>query len=161
MATESSHSEMIGLCHVGMHAKNPALLAEFYRDVMGMQIVGGSDASHPLGMTAFLSSRPGEESHELAMFANPAFAHRAFKVGSLAALKRFHEKIVARGIPIDLQFCHGASLAFYFSDPEGNMIEVYWPTGVPHPQPSAEPIDLTQSEAQLLEKLRTLTGKIR
>jgi catechol 2,3-dioxygenase-like lactoylglutathione lyase family enzyme len=49
MKTKENNSEMIGLCHIGMYAKNPALLAEFYRDVMGMQIVGGSDASHPLG----------------------------------------------------------------------------------------------------------------
>jgi len=112
-----------------MYARNPAALAEFYRDVMGMQIVGGSDESHPLGPTAFLSSRPGEESHEIAIFSNPDLAHRAFKVGSLAALKRFYDKIVARGIPIKFQFNHGISIAFYFHDPEGNLIEVYWRTG--------------------------------
>jgi catechol 2,3-dioxygenase-like lactoylglutathione lyase family enzyme len=44
--------EMIGLGHVGVYAKNPASLAEFYRDVMGMQVVGGSAASHPIGATA-------------------------------------------------------------------------------------------------------------
>src|SRR6516162_1678396 len=74
MKTEHDNSEMLGLCHVGLYAKNPASLAEFYRDVMGMQLVGGSDASHPLGPTAFLSSRPGEESHEIAIFSNPALA---------------------------------------------------------------------------------------
>ena len=36
---ENDSLEMIGLCHVGMYAKNPASLAEFYRDVMGMEIV--------------------------------------------------------------------------------------------------------------------------
>ena len=58
MTTNDAGSEMIGLCHVGMYAKDPALLAEFYRDVMGVQVVGGSDASHPLGPSAFLSNRP-------------------------------------------------------------------------------------------------------
>ena len=52
---ENDNLEMIGLCHVGMYAKNPASLAEFYRDVMGMQIVDRSDASHPAGASAFLS----------------------------------------------------------------------------------------------------------
>src|SRR3954469_8587829 len=93
MKTAYDNSEMMGLCHVGMYARNPAQLAEFYRDVMGMQVVGGSDANHPIGPSAFLSSRPDEESHEIAMFNNPALAHRAFKVGSIAALKRFHQKI--------------------------------------------------------------------
>ena len=125
MKTKRDSSEMIGLCHIGMYAKNPASLAEFYRDVMGMQVIDVSDASHPIGATAFLSSRPREEHHEIAMFSNPELAHRAFRVKSLAAPKRFHQKIVGRGIPIKFQFNHGISFAFYFPDPEGNLIEVY------------------------------------
>jgi catechol-2,3-dioxygenase len=159
MKTERNGSGMVGLCHVGIYARNPASLAEFYRDVMGMQLVGGSDATHPVGPSAFLSSRPGEESHEIAIFSNPEFAHRAFKVGSLVALKRFYQKIVETGIPIKFQFLHGVSIAFYFPDPEGNLIEVYWPTGLEHPQPCAEPIDLTRPEAELLDELGAFTGR--
>ena len=150
---------MIGLCHVGMHARNPASLAEFYRDVMGMQIVGGSDASHPLGASAFLSSRPGRESHEIAIFSIPQLAHTAFKVESLAALKQFYRKIVGLGIPITYQLLHGVSFAFYFPDPEGNMIEVYWATGLDHPQPHAQPTDLSKEEAELLQELKVLIGR--
>ncbi len=167
MQAKLENTEMVGLCHVGMYARNPATLAEFYRDVMGMQLMGGSDPSHPLGPTAFLSSRPGEESHEIAIFSNPQLAHRAFKVGSLAALKRFHDKIVGRGIPVKFQFNHGVSIAFYFQDPEGNLIEVYWRTGVEHPQgmiflspPCAQETDLTKTEEELLEELKVLTRRI-
>jgi len=159
MKTEHDSLEMIGLGHVGMYAKNPASLAEFYRDVMGMQVVGGSDASHPIGATAFLTSRPAEEHHEIAMFSNAENVHRAFKVGSLAGLKRFHQKIVRRGIPIKFQFNHGNAFAFYFSDPEGNMIEVYWRTGLEHPQPFAQETDLTKTEEELLDELKVLTGQ--
>jgi catechol-2,3-dioxygenase len=159
--TARVRSEMIGLCHVGMYARNPASLAKFYCDVMGLQVVGGSDASHPLGPTAFLTSRPGEESHEIAMFSNPQFAHRAFKVGSLGALKRFYDKIVARGIPIKFPCHHGVSIAFYFDDPEGNMIEVYWPTGLDLQQPYTHAIDLTKTEQELLEEVETLARKPR
>ena len=156
---ENDNLEMIGLCHVGMYAKNPASLAEFYRDVMGMQIVGRSDASHPMGASAFLGSRPREESHQIAMFSNPELAHLAFKVGSLAALKRFYQKIVGGGIPIKFEFLHGVSFAFYFEDPEGNVIEVFWPTGLEyHPQPYAQKIDLTKTEEELMKELKVLTG---
>lgn len=158
MTTQQNRCGHIGLCHVGMYAKNPASLAEFYRDVMGMQVVGGSDASHPLGPSAFLSSRPREESHEIAMFASPRFAHSAFKVESLRALKQFHQKIVQRGITIKFQFLHGVSIAFYFQDPEGNMIEVYWPTGIEHPQPCVQEIDLTKPEAELMREVKAMTG---
>ena len=44
MKTENDSSGTIGLNHVGMYAKDPASLAEFYRDVMGLQVVGSSDA---------------------------------------------------------------------------------------------------------------------
>jgi catechol 2,3-dioxygenase-like lactoylglutathione lyase family enzyme len=161
MKRETKHdsSEMVGLRHVGMYARNPASLAEFYRDVMGMQIVGRSDASHAVGATAFLSSRPHEESHEIAMFSNPELAHRAFKVRSLAALKQFYQKIVGRDIPIRFQFLHGISFAFYFQDPEGNLIEVYWPTGLGYPQPCAQATDLTRTEEELMTELKVLTGQ--
>lgn len=166
MKAELDNAEMVGLCHVGLYARDPASLAEFYCDVMGMHIVGGSDGSHPLGASAFLSSRPDEESHEIAIFTKPELAHRAFRVGSLTALKRFHSKVVRRGIPIKFQFNHGVSIAFYFQDPEGNLIEVYWPTGVePSPgmsflsPPCAQQTDLAKTQEELLAELRLLTDQ--
>ena len=81
-----------GIRHVGLRARNPEASAEFYRDVLGMEIVGGSAPDHPLGATAFLSSRPDEESHELALFADPVFAHIAFKVSSLGELRSFYAR---------------------------------------------------------------------
>src|SRR6516225_7206647 len=111
-----------GVHHVGLRASNPAASAEFYRDVLGMEIVGGSSPDHPFGATAFLSSRPAEESHEIALFANPAFAHVAFKVSSLAELRSVHARILERKIPIKFAADHGVSFAFYFNDPDGNMV---------------------------------------
>jgi catechol-2,3-dioxygenase len=144
-----------GIHHVGLRAANPAASAEFYRDVLGMRIIGGSAPDHPIGATAFLSSRPDEESHEIALFANPAFAHVAFKVSSLAELRSFYARVVDRNIPIKLLANHGVSFAFYFDDPDGNMIEVYWPTGdlSRSLQPQLEPLDLSQPDEALLEKI--------
>jgi catechol-2,3-dioxygenase len=142
-----------GIHHVGLRATNPAA-AEFYRDVLGMEIVGGSAPDHPLGATAFLSSRPDEESHEIALFANPAFAHIAFKVSSLAELRSFHARVVEKHIPIKFVFNHHVSFAFYFDDPDGHMIEVYWPTGdLSWRQPYAESLDLSEPDEMLLEKI--------
>ena len=87
-----------GIHHVGLRATNPAASAEFYRDVLGMEIVGGSAPDHPLGATAFVSSRPDEESHEIALFADPALAHIAFKVSSLAEFRSFHARALWRRI---------------------------------------------------------------
>ena len=132
-----------GVHHVGLYASNPAASAEFYSHVLGMKIVGGSAPDHPLGASAFLSSRPDDESHEIALFANPFFAHMAFKVSSLTEFRAFHRRVVERNIPIKFAADHHASLAFYFDDPDGNMVEVYWPTGdLRRRQPQMEPLDL-------------------
>lgn len=154
----SSGCRNTGVHHVGLHASNPAASAEFYRDIFGMEIVGGSSPDDPFGATAFLSSRPDEESHEIALFANPAFAHAAFKVSSLAELRSLYARIVERDIPIKFAADHGVSFAFYFNDPDGNMIEVYWPTRQvrPNPEilrPELTPLDLSQPEDVLLEKI--------
>ena len=144
----------IGMGHVGLRATNPAASAEFYRDVLGMEIVGGSTPDHPLGATAFLSSRPDERPHEIALVANPAFAHIAFKVSSLGEFRSFHARVVEKNIPIKFVFNHRASFAFYFDDPDGNMIEVYWPTGdLSCVQPYFEPLDPSQSDEALLENI--------
>jgi|SRR5215471_8497320 len=84
-----------GVHHVGLYAKDPSASAEFYRDLLNMQIVGGSGPEDPWGATAFLCSRPDQGSHEIILFANPAFAHVAFKVSSLAELRSLHTKVVA------------------------------------------------------------------
>lgn len=143
--------QFVGVRHVGITAKDPAALAEFYRDVMGMSVVGGSAADHEqFGESAFVSSRPDEENHEIAIFADPVFRHIAFKVDTLSDLRAFYREIRGRGLPIQVQFNHGCSLAFYFHDPEGNMIEVYWSTNVHNWQPYGDPIDLDASEETLL-----------
>jgi catechol-2,3-dioxygenase len=143
-----------GIRHVGIHATNPPASAEFYRDVLGMEITGGSAPDHPLGATAFLSPRP-DEAHEIALVANRAHAHIAFKVSSLAEFRSFYSRIVEKNIPIKFVFNHRESFAFYFDDPDGNMIEVYWSTGdLSWKQPQVEPLDLSQPDEVLLKNIK-------
>jgi catechol 2,3-dioxygenase-like lactoylglutathione lyase family enzyme len=151
-------TEVIGVHHVGLSARDPAALAEFYHDVLGLEVVGGStsDASD-LGATAFLRSQP-DEHHDLALFANPVYQHTAFKVDSLAHLRTVYQRVLGRGVPVKMAFNHGVSVAFYFEDPEKHLIEVYWPTGVAWPQPYGDPIDLTLSEEALERKVRDLAA---
>lgn len=143
-----------GIHHAGLYAKDPAASAEFYRDILGMQLSGGSTPDHPFGATAFLSSRPDEEHHEIALFANPELAHTAFKVSSLDELRAMHKRVVEKGIPIRFTADHGCSFAIYFGDPDGNMIEVYWPTGdMSVDRPQLESLDLSQPDEVLLRNI--------
>ena len=144
----------IGVRHVGLAAKNSAALAAFYRNVMGMMVVGESPADAPFGATLFLSAHPEEENHEIVFFGNPALAHTAFRVASLGELQAFYRHIKEQGLPIKVAWNHGVSLAFYFEDPEGNLIEIYWATNVRGlRQPIAEPIDFDLPEEELLREV--------
>ena len=154
---ETTH--VIGVHHVGLGARDPAALAAFYQDVLGLQVVGGSTAdTSAFGASAFLRSRSSEEHHDLALVGNSAFQHTAFKVRSLAHLRAVYQRVLGRGVPVKMAFNHGVSIAFYFEDPEGHLIEVYWPTGVAWPQPYGDPIDLTLSEEAIQRKVRELAA---
>jgi len=51
---------------------------------------------------------------------------------------------------------HGNAFGMYFFDPGGNRIELYYKTGFPVPQPHGDPIDLEQSDDELLSEARAL-----
>jgi catechol-2,3-dioxygenase len=155
--TKQDVPQVIGVRHVGLSARDPAALAAFYRDVLGLQVVPTDTAA--LGATAFLSSHPAEGSLDLAFFANPAYQHTAFEVRSLADLRALHQRVLGRGVPIKMALNHGVSLSFYFVDPEGHMVEVYWPTGVACRARHGEPIDLTRSEEALWREVAELVAR--
>ena len=148
--------------HVGLFAPDPDALAAFYADVLGMQIVG-LGGMNPAGVRSslFLSSRPDENAFQVALYANPDNRYTAFQVDSLADLQRFYRLVVERELPIRWALSHGDSLAFYFSDPAGNPIKLYWPTGCAYPQPHGHPIDLTQSEAVLRQDVANLVAQFK
>ncbi len=155
--TQQETPQVIGVRHVGLSARDPAALAEFYRDVLGLQVVPTDTAA--LGATAFLSIHPAEGSLDLALFANPAYQHTAFEVRSLADLRALHRRVIGRGVPVKMALNHGVSLSFYFDDPEGHLIEVYWPTGVACRPLHGDAIDLTRSEEALRRAVAQLEAR--
>jgi catechol-2,3-dioxygenase len=147
---------VIGVRHVGLSARDPAALAAFYRDVVGLQVVPTDTAA--LGATAFLSSDPADGSLDLALFANPALQHTAFEVRSLADLRAFQRRILSQGAPVKMALNHGVSLSFYFNDLEGHLIEVYWHTGVVCRPCHGEPIDVALLEEALRRDVAELAA---
>ncbi len=138
-----------GIFHIGIQSDDPTKLAAFYHDVLDMQIVGGSEDDPLRGTSVFLSNNPDQERHHLAIFQRHEFAHTAFRVDTLAGLLEQYRRVIACGIPIKRETNSGAGFAFFFDDPEGHMIEVYWPTGRECRQPFSAPIDLSLPEEAL------------
>jgi catechol-2,3-dioxygenase len=145
-------SEFTGVRHVGWGVKDPVALTKFYQDVMGMTVVAQTPANSPMGVTVFLSRHPEVEGHhDLVLFSNPMFAHTAFRVEDLGEFLKFYHEVRARGVPIKFTFNHGVGFSFYFDDPEGHNIEIYWPTYVNAPQDyQVQPINLELPEEELL-----------
>jgi catechol-2,3-dioxygenase len=117
---------LLGVRHVGLAAKDPASLAAFYHDVMGMKIVRQAPSDSPLGAIAFVARHPEEEDHDIVFISNAAAAHTAFRVASLGDLLALYRRIKEREVPIKQCLNHAVEFAFYFEDPEGHLIEIYW-----------------------------------
>ncbi|HZQ34299.1 MAG TPA: VOC family protein [Dehalococcoidia bacterium] len=150
-----------GLGHVGLFVRDPAVMVDFYSNFLGMQVTDRGEDDR----IVFLSARPEQEHHELALAKAPDRTSEvqqiSFTVGSLADLRAFWRQINERGYPVDRVVNHGIAFGCYFRDPEGNRVEVYWPTGKDYPQPHGDPIDLDQSEAELLALLDAMPPKAR
>ncbi len=150
-----------GLGHVGLFVQDPGPMVDFYENFLGMKVTDRGDGDR----IVFLSARPEQEHHELALLKAPDHKSEvqqvSFTVGSLADLRAFYQQIKQRGFPVDRVVNHGIAFGCYFRDPEGNRIEVYWPTGKDYPQPHGDPIDLSMSESELLALLDTMPEKVR
>ena len=119
-------STPVSLGHVHLKVRDLDSAVEFYADVLGLAPV----ERH--GNFAFLSY--GERHHDLALQAlgpdapgpgaGVGLYHTAWEVDSRAALAATYDRLSERGVevtPVD----HGISEALYFSDPDGNGVEVY------------------------------------
>ncbi|QQM38388.1 VOC family protein [Streptomyces liliifuscus] len=136
------------LGHVGLFVTDPEVMLAFYSGFLGMTVTDRDERR------VFLSSRPGEEHHELLLAKNEERhtdpQQLSFVVESLTDLREFYAQIVERKYSIDHVNNHGNAIGCYFRDPEDNRVEVYWHTGIDWPQPFSQPIDLFLSEAELL-----------
>jgi catechol-2,3-dioxygenase len=148
-----------GLGHVGLYVDDVDKMVDFYSKFLGLKVT--DQASD--GRITFLSARPGEEHHELALAHNPELKTNAqqisFTVGSLADLKTFYSQIKAENMTIDRVINHGNAFGCYFRDPENNRVEVYWHTGRDYPQPHGDSIDLDMPEQELMAAVANMPAK--
>lgn len=117
--------------HVHLKIRNLEQSVAFYQKYLGMTM------TERLGdALAFMSA--GQMHHELALQAVGSEAasprrqdvglyHVAFEVPDRGALKSVYQRLKADGVPV-YPVDHRISWALYFSDPDGNGIEVYWDT---------------------------------
>ena len=144
------------LGHVGLHVRDVERSVAFYRDMLGLQV---SDRS-PRGGVFMTAQDRAAEHHELLLAPgrNDAGDVRvlqqiSFRCTTLKDVKDFYKMFVDNNVPINRVVSHGNTVSVYAQDPDGNSVEVYWPSGVDVPQPFGKPMDLTKSEPEIRDQL--------
>ena len=130
----------VTLNHVAIPAQNPREVAGFYRDFLGLAITG-EGALPALGNFVFLSEDHDPAHQTLNFMTNTQARHTGWAVASLTDLKALYAEARSRAIPIDFALNHGVTLSLYLRDPEGNSVEVFWPTGYQPDSAFARPFD--------------------
>lgn len=146
----------VRLGHVAVTSAHPRELARFYTSLLGLE-ASMSGSIPALGDFVFLSRRAEDRLPLIALCTEPRARHTAVEVDTLGALKSVHAETKSKGITASFALNHGCSVSLYFHDPEGNLLEVLWPTGVKTPEPISEPLepgDLERPEPELRELVR-------
>ena len=116
--------------HANIRVRDLERSEKFYTEVLGLHV------THRRGNTAFLSAR--EHSHELAIRAigkdapGPAedaqigTNHFAWQMETFDDLQAMYRHLKEKGVLIDRVRDNCFSVGVYFSDPDGNGIEVYY-----------------------------------
>ena len=152
------------LGHVGLYVRDIERSVKFYRDILGIHV---SDRS-PRGGVFMTAQDRRAEHHELLLAPGRNDDGKAnvlqqisFRCATVADVKEFYRVFVENNVPIHRCVSHGNTVSIYAEDPDGNSVEVYWPTGVDVPQPFGKPMDLTKSEAEIMQQLEQILAEWR
>ena len=122
-----------GIGHVNLRVADEQVSKRFYRDVLGF-IIAEEDPGHggvfmTLGdnfHTLDIGQHPAPETAQRPQRGQIGLGHIAFQVGSYAALRDAYAHLVGRGVEILRATNHINQRSFYFADPDGNTLEIYY-----------------------------------
>ena len=144
-------ARITGLGHIGFYVRDLELMMDFYANFMGMTLTKVG----PLG--AFFSADPEACDHEIALIngrdslEDPRWIQQiSMRVASLEDLRDFKRRILARGYQLDRIVSHASAIGCYFRDPENNPTEVFWLTGHTSWAQVGIPIDIDQSDEDVM-----------
>jgi catechol 2,3-dioxygenase len=111
---------------VGLKVRNLDRISSFYRDALGLSLLGSNGNALKLGAggvaLVHLEHQPSatpDDSREAGLY------HTAFLMPTRADLAGWVLHVARRKVPLTGASDHAVSEAFYLDDPEGNGIEVY------------------------------------
>lgn len=151
--------KVTSLGHIGFYVRDIERSVAFYRDILGLTV---SDRS-PRGAVFMTSQDRSLEHHELYLAPGrnddgkvSVLQQISFRCPTLKDVKEFYRLFTDKNVPISRVVSHGNTVSIYANDPDGNSVEVYWPSGIDVPQPFGKPMDLTKSEVEIREQLNQI-----
>ena len=126
----------IALDHVNLFVRNAERSHRWYADIFGLHTQDTFTSKETGRLSAvFLSADPAH-AHDIALFevgeeaSGPdakqvGLNHVAWRMATLDDLKAMYRRLQERGVPIRVRD-HTISIGVYFSDPDGNGLEVYY-----------------------------------
>ena len=145
------------LSHVGIYVTDVPKMTDFYTKVLGFVVTDKAED----GRVTFLSRNPSDH-HQVVLVRGrtgdlrvPMVQQVSFNVGTLASVQRVYHKVREAGCTVIDPRCHGNAWSVYFSDPEGNRIEMFCDTPWYVPQPCGFKIDLDASEDEVYRATET------
>jgi catechol 2,3-dioxygenase len=112
---------------VGLTVRDLDRLTAFYRDALGLSVLGDSENGATLGAGGVpfvhLEHRPGAKPDDQRA---AGLYHTAFLMPTRSDLARWILHVARKKVALTGASDHAVSEAFYLDDPEGNGIEVYY-----------------------------------
>ena len=115
--------------HVVLNVGDPEASAKWYTEVLGMELMNYS----PDLQMAFLSF--GTQDHDIALvkgpegveLGSPGLSHTALMVeGDEEELRTMYRRVKDSGAHVEFLADHGLTKSFYFLDPDGNRLEIFY-----------------------------------
>lgn len=123
--------KLAGIGHVLLRVTDEEASKRFYCDVLGFSVAeqdpehGGvfmtlGDGFHAIDLTQAPEGAVQPERGQRGL------VHIAFKVGSYAALRDAYTHLLDHGVEIQRALDHVCQRSVYFTDPDGNGLEIYY-----------------------------------
>ncbi len=125
--------KLAGIGHVLLRVTDEEVSKRFYRDVLGF-LVAEQDPEHG---GVFMTLGDGFHTLDITQHPTPhdasrpargqlGLVHIAFKVASYAALRDAYTHLLANSVAIQRAVDHICQRSVYFTDPDGNGLEIYY-----------------------------------
>ena len=135
--------------HMGIYVSDMEKMYDFYTRVLGFHV---SDEGLNRGSRLVFLTRDANEHHQIVLaqgrpddMSFNVINQISFRTGSLDDLKSMKSLLESEGIVEFRQVTHGNAWSIYFSDPEGNRLEIFVDTPWHIDQPAGEPVDFADS----------------